>query len=66
MIVQTMTGKRGTVIDATRPGTPRESARIFLRLWLHVGPKSGLGVPAKVIVAYAPEDVREVRGQAGE
>ena len=58
MIVQTVTGKRGTVVRVTNG--EHQAARVWVRLWLHIG---GTGhVPAKVIVAYAPEDVVEVRG----
>jgi hypothetical protein len=34
MIVQTRTGKRGTVVDITPPDTPPESRRVYVRLEL--------------------------------
>ena len=59
MIVQTFTGQRGTVVRV-RAAQARDPGRVFVRLWLHIGTPGK--VPARVIVAYRPEDVREVRG----
>lgn len=70
MIVQTFTGKRGTVVDVSPPDTPPEAARVYVRLWLTVpGPAATTGrthPPARVIVAYHPADVVEVRALPGE
>jgi len=58
MIVQTVTHKRGLVVRRT-------AERVYVRLWLNLpGPDATRGrlrPPAKVIVAYAPGDVVEVR-----
>lgn len=63
MIVQTITGQRGAVIRRT-------PYRVYVRLWLTlpgIGPARGIQrPPARVVVAYAPEDVREVRGTREE
>lgn len=61
MIVQTFTGKRGTVVRWSPPATPPELRRVYVRLWLDVGGRSFGCPPAKVIVAYRPQDVCEVR-----
>lgn len=65
MIVQTFTGKRGTVVDISPEGTPPEHARVWVRLWITL-PGAGntrgmMRPPAKVIAAYHPSDVVEVR-----
>lgn len=62
MIVQTITGKRGTVVDVSPPSTPPDLRRVYVRLWLDIGPRWTGRPPVRVVVAYAPEDVREVRG----
>ena len=59
MIVQTFTDRRGTVVKRT-------ARRVYVRLWLTLpGPlvdDDGRDYPpARVIVAYAPGDVVEVR-----
>jgi hypothetical protein len=66
MIVQTVTGRRGTVVRVSPPGTPPELARVYVRLWLDIGPRWPGRPPARVIVAYAPGDVQEVRGTREE
>lgn len=66
MIVQTITGKRGAVVDVSPPGTPPDQARVWVRLWLDIGPRWPNRPPARVVVAYAPQDVVEVRGQPNE
>jgi len=57
MIVQTFTGQRGTVVRI-KPAQAREPGRVYVRLWLHIGTPGK--VPARVIVAYRPEDVFRV------
>ncbi len=63
MIVQTITGKRGRVVRTTREHG--HVARVYVQLWLTLpGPEATRGrphPPARVIVAYAPGDVIEVR-----
>lgn len=66
MIVQTFTGRRGTVVRKSPPATPPDLRRVYVRLWVDVGGRSFGRPPAKVIVAYRPADVIEVRGTREE
>jgi len=59
MMVQTFTGRRGAVVRVSPVATPPDLRRVYVRLWLHIGTHGK--APAKVIVAYRPADVTEVR-----
>jgi hypothetical protein len=59
-VVETFTGRRGTVVRVSPPDTPPELRRVFVRLWLQIGNAHGRP-PARVIVAYHPRDVKMVR-----
>jgi hypothetical protein len=59
-VVTTFTGKRGAIVRRSPAGTPPDLARVYVRLDLVVG-KPTTRRPARVIVAYRPRDVREVR-----
>lgn len=67
MIVQTRSGRRGAVVRVSPPDTPRDARRVYVRLRrpggssLDIGPRWPGRPPARVIVAYVPEDVIEVR-----
>jgi hypothetical protein len=55
-VVQTMTGRRGTIVRIEQSPDESESARVHVRMSVRPGRR-----PVAIVCRYHPDDVTEVR-----